>query len=54
MKALMISLAVLFWTAGVVWVVGLCVAAAKPLPRPPRNRRGHRLAKWLKFHGGLK
>jgi len=37
-----------------VWVVGLCVAAAKPLPRPPRNRRGHRLAKWLKFHGGIK
>ena len=40
-----------------LWVVGLCVAAGRPLPRPPRrslNRRGRRLARLLKVNGGLK
>lgn len=40
-----------------VWVVGLCVAAGRPLPRPPRrsmNRRGRRLARLLKVNGGLR
>jgi hypothetical protein len=43
--------------AGLWLVVGLCAAAARPLPRPPSracNRRGRRLARLLKVNGGLK
>lgn len=43
--------------AGLWLVLGLCAAAAKPLPRPPArcaNRRGRRLARLLKINGGLK
>lgn len=43
--------------AGSWLVLGLCAAAARPLPRPPgrwTNRRGRRLARLLKINGGLK
>jgi hypothetical protein len=43
--------------AGLWLLVGLCAAAARPLPRPPcrwTNRRGRRLARLLKVNGGLK
>ena len=45
------------FVAGLWLVVGLCAAAARPLPRPPgrwTNRRGRRLARLLKINGGLK
>ena len=45
------------FVAGLWLVLGLCAAAARPLPRPPgrwTNRRGRRLARLLKINGGLK
>jgi len=45
-------LIVLYVLTCAVFLVSLCNAAARVMPRP--NRRGGRLAKWLKFHGGLK
>jgi hypothetical protein len=52
MKAIILASVVL-----VMWVVGLCVAAGRPLPRPPRrsrNRRGRRLARLMKVNGVLR
>jgi hypothetical protein len=35
-------------------VLSWCMAASRPMPRPPwthqRNRRGGRLGRWLSFH----
>ncbi len=42
----------LYVVAVSVCVFALCSSAARCVPRP--NRRGHRLGRWLKFHGSLR
>jgi hypothetical protein len=51
MYAITITVAIGCLAAGIVLAVAvICTTEAGPRP----NRRGGRLGKWLRFHGGLK